>query len=1155
MIDIVLQKFKNGEKILKVEGVSNLSSKAFFLARLYKAASQQVMIITSGQGEADELLADINFFLNLDSEFQTPNPKLYYFPPWELLPYEPISPDKDISGERLKTLSNLIALNRNFILFVPVESIVQRIISKDVLRDTILKFSTGDLLKRDIILEYLVNGGYKGSDMVEDKGEFSIRGGIFDIYPPDSDNPFRIEFTGDEIESIREFDPSTQRSLRIINEVRIVPARELLLKKNTIVNGIARIKKLNILNELKERIIDNIKNGLQFPGIERLTPYFCERMDTIFDYIPPDTIVILDEPSSVYNKIDNFWELIKKEYKQSMKRGDISPHPLDLYISEDDLKIKLESGFNIQFNELKLSDDNSVIHSAIEPLESFRGNFDLFLNNLNNWLTYKFKVVIVSHTVGQAERLKEILAENELGAEIECGVRGAECGINSELQTPNSKLIIVVGRLSRGIVISSERLVFITEEDIFGQSRKLKIKKRVKSGIFSTGLRDLKVGDYIVHEEYGIGQYLGVKDMNIDDVSEEFLEIEYADNEKLYISMDGLKFIQKYAGSGDITPSLDKLGSTSWSKTKARVKKSIREMAKELLRVYATREIINGFAFSPDIHWHREFADSFEYEETDDQMQTIQDVMADMEKNKPMDRLICGDVGYGKTEIAMRAAFKSVFDGKQVAILVPTTILAQQHFQTFTDRFHSFPVKIEVLSRFKGRGEQKKIISRLASGDVDILIGTHRLLQKDIQFKDLGLLIIDEEQRFGVTHKERLKKFRETVDALTLTATPIPRTLHMAFAGIRDLSVIETPPQNRIAIKTFVRKFSDEIIKQAIIREMDRMGQTFFVHNKVESIFSISKYLQKLVPDARISVIHGQMHEKDMENIMLRFINHEYDILVCTTIIESGLDIPAANTIIINRADKLGLAQLYQLRGRVGRERHQAYAYFMIPGEDVISETARKRLRAIEELSELGAGFKLATKDMEIRGAGNMLGPEQSGYITSVGFDLYCKLMEDTIRELKGEFIEEEIKPSMRLSIKGYIPKEYVTDLNQRLDIYKKIDTLETSEDVNGLSGELKDRYGDMPEPVEILLSTTELKILLKRIKIIRMDISDNRITLTFNKSTPLSADKIMGFISQDPKKIKFLSEDTIQLFTGNGDWRKRYNDIRNSLQIFASAC
>src|SRR3990170_2977055 len=592
--------------------------------------------------------------------------------------------------------------------------------------------------------------------------------------------------------------------------------------------------------------------------------------------------------------------------------------------------------------------------------------------------------------------------------------------------TPNSKLIIVVGKLSKGIIIPPEKLVFITEEDIFGPSRKLKREKRAKRESFSIGLGDLKIGDYVVHVDYGIGQYIGTKDISADGVFEEFLDIEFADSEKLYIPMEKLKFIQKYTGSGSVTPPLDKLGGTSWAKTKERIKKSIREMARDLLKIYATREIVKGFAFTPDAHWHGEFADSFEYEETEDQLQAISDVIADMEKNKPMDRLICGDVGYGKTEVAIRAAFKAVFDGKQVALLCPTTILAQQHFQTFNTRFHSFPIKIEVLSRFRTKKEQAGIISGLENGGIDIVIGTHRLLQGDIKFKDLGLLIIDEEQRFGVSHKEKLKKLRETLDVLTLTATPIPRTLHMALAGTRDLSIIETPPQNRIAIKTFVRKFGDEIIRQALLREMDRGGQTFFVHNRVESIYSMAKYVQSLVPNARTAVIHGQMHEREMEKVMIEFVNGGYDVLVCTAIIESGLDIPAANTIIINHADKFGLAQLYQLRGRVGRERHQAYAYLLISLEDILSGSARERLMAIEEL----------------------------------------------------------VEPSMKLRMKGYLPKEYVSDLNQRLDIYKRIDILETVEDVNPLRDELKDRYGVMPEPAEILLSTAELRILSRNLKI-----------------------------------------------------------------------
>jgi transcription-repair coupling factor (superfamily II helicase) len=1177
-IDSIIQSLKNGKRFFMVEGVHDPSSKAFLIAYLHKAVTMPIMIITSRQDDAEELLVNIDFFLRSQMELRSnlktglQLPLIYNLPPWEILPYEPVSPDKDISGERLKVMGSLTSsvseadsVSRSFVLLVPAESVIQRVIPKEILNNAVLRLGLGDSLERDIISESLVVGGYRRSDIVEDKGEFSIRGGILDIYPPDSQNPFRIEFMADTVESIREFDPSTQRSIREVKDVKIVPARELILRKDILERGIGTIKGWSGDGE---DIVKRLESGLPVPGVERLSPFFYEKMDTIFDYVPSDTVIIVDEPSLLYKKIEDFWKLVEREYRESMLRGDLSPPPADLFVSENELRGLFELRYTIQLNSLKLSEEDVCTIFDIEPVEQFKGDFDLFLKSVNIWLMNGFKVIIVSHTEGQAERLKEILAENGLGAELEIGLRGQEVmGAGSFTRTLKplnpQPLQIMIGRLSKGIMISSERLVFISEEDIFGPARKLKVKKRAKRESFSTGLRDLTIGDYVVHVEHGIGQYLGTRDIRISGIEEEFLEIEYEGSEKLYIPMDGLGLIQKYIGGGGIKPPLDKLGGLSWGRTKERIKRSIREMAKELLTISATREIVKGFAFSPDTHWHKEFADSFEYDETEDQIQAILDVVADMERDKPMDRLICGDVGYGKTEVAMRGAFKSVFDGKQAALLVPTTILAQQHFQTFTDRFHSFPIKIEVLSRFRSRKEQDSIIRELANGGVDIVIGTHRLLQKDVKFKDLGLVIIDEEQRFGVAHKERLKKLRETVDVLTLTATPIPRTLHLALAGVRDLSIIETPPQNRLAIKTFIKKFSDEIIRQAFVREMDRGGQIFFVHNRVESIYSIARYIQNLVPNVRIAVIHGQMHERDMEEIMLQFIDREYDCLLCTTIIESGLDIPAANTIIINRADKLGLAQLYQLRGRVGRDRHQAYAYLLIPGEDILSETMRKRLIAIEELSDLGSGFRLAERDMEIRGAGNLLGTEQSGQIAAVGFDLYCKLMEETVRELKGEGVNEEIEPSLRLMVKGYIPKEYIGDLNQRLDMYKKIDMVITSEDVNIVRDELRDRYGDIPEPVEILLSTAELKILSKELKIEKVDLSGGRITLTFNKATPVSADNFIKFINKGSKGsagsgwkgMKFLSGDTVQLFIGDGDWRRRYADIKKGLQMLSSAC
>jgi transcription-repair coupling factor (superfamily II helicase) len=659
----------------------------------------------------------------------------------------------------------------------------------------------------------------------------------------------------------------------------------------------------------------------------------------------------------------------------------------------------------------------------------------------------------------------------------------------------------------------------------------------------------LNPGDYIVHLDYGIGIYRGTTILKVGAEESEFLSLEFADHDKVYVPIDALHLVQKYLGTGGEPPALSKLGSGAWKRTKRRVKAAIREIAQELLRLYAAREVKPGFAFSPDMHWHQEFTEAFEFEETEDQMHAIEDVKADMEKPHPMDRLVCGDVGYGKTEVALRSAFKAVTDGKQVAMLVPTTILALQHWHTFTRRFAPYPITVEMLSRFRPAVEQKKVIEGLRTGTVDIVIATHRLLQKDVAFKNLGLLIIDEEHRFGVAHKERLKQRYTQVDVLTLTATPIPRTLHLSMVGIRDMSVIETPPPNRLAVRTYVLKFGEAVIQEAITRELERGGQVFFVHNRIESIGAMYRYLQRIVPQARIAVAHGQLPEQQLERVMIRFINRDIDVLLCTTIIESGLDIPSANTIIINRADRFGLAQLYQLRGRVGREQRQAYAYLLIPGERTLAGLPWERLKAMLEFADLGSGLRLAMRDLEIRGAGNILGVQQSGHIGAVGFDLYCKLMEEAIRELKGEQVEEEKELQVVLKIGGYIPKDYIPHTSQRLDLYQRLYAVDHEEALAELRAEIIDRFGALPEAVEKLLHLVELRALARQLGVLKIERRQQTVVLMFDPATPVPPEKIVALLHEHQRTLRFIPENSLELHLTQDAWPAVCNAVKKVLQ------
>ncbi|MBC8284942.1 MAG: transcription-repair coupling factor [Nitrospinae bacterium] len=1114
--------FESGQKVA-VEGLRGAAS-AYFISRLHQLEKgRPVLIVTSDQNSAESLLEDLKYFFH----YMNLNTKPLSFPSWELLPYEPLSPLNEISGERLEILNRLWK-SENLFLVAPVEAIMQTVIPRNSLQKNVFTLRTNDELEREFLEASLADNGFIRSPLVENRCEFSVRGDIVDFFQSGADNPVRIEFFGDTIESIREFDIFSQISTNKLKSIDILPVRELCLGNAEIQNGLKKILKrseeMGLEDSKTKETQEKIENLGFFSGMEFLAPFFFDSRETIFDYLPPNTVIALDEPDLLNEKSRQFEDLIQSEYNNCIDKGLVSSAPEELFLSTEELEVKFKAFHGpVILNSLKVTGEDAFTNTVeIRQIPQMVGNLDLFSEQILRWQNGEQKVVIVAPTKGQVRRIHELMNEMELEVDVD------------------------IGRLSEGFHFKSSNLVFVAEHEIFGRTHKHRHRRKSNSQSFQRGLKDLKKGDYLVHIDYGIGLYLGTKEIKTGLGSGEFLHIQYADDEKLYLPMEGLGFVQKYVGGSEAPPPLSKMGGIAWKRQKKKAKQAIEEMAGDLLKHYASREMAKGHSYSTNTLLVREFADSFEYEETDDQLKAIEEVENDLENDKPTDRLICGDVGYGKTEVAMRAAFKVVLDKKQVAVLVPTTILAQQHLQTFQERFKEYPVTIDMVNRFRTPREQKVTLEKLKKGEVDIIIGTHRLLSKDVEFASLGLIVVDEEQRFGVKHKEKLKKLRNSIDILTLTATPIPRTLHFSLMGVRDLSVIETPPLDRLAVKTFIRKFSEEVIREAILREVDRGGQVFFVHNKIHSIHSIAELIRRLVPGVRIDIAHGRLPEHQLENVMKNFLDKKVDVLLSTSIVESGLDIPSANTIIINRADQFGLAQLYQLRGRVGRYKHQAYAYLLIPGTDALSKEARKRLTAMEELSELGAGFQLAARDMEIRGVGNMLGSDQSGHIASVGFDLYCKLVEDMVKDIRGEKVEPRIETEIDLMIKGYIPNEYVPDLNQRLELYRRIQLTGNKNECFELSREMVDRYGPHPEPVEKLMALLEIRVFCQLLHISKAKMKNRELFLTLLPTTPLSPETLASLFDE---RLKMISEFQIGILLDRKGWKSDFKAISNYLQ------
>ena len=1121
------REIQSGTRIVCLSGLTSIAAKAFVLSKLQIETGRLFAVITESNSEMEKWNADLAYFVN-DDEFN-----LVSLPSFEADPYSGVSPHAETQERRALALWQLRQRNSNFVV-MSARSLIQRTVTPHEIAALGCGLDRDGDFPPDELIKKLIAGGYVREDPIFGPGQFSLRGGIVDVWSPDAESPVRIEFFGDTVESIRAFDADTQLSTGQLSNIAIAPMREVAVSPQDLKDwaffASEQFSDDKFNRNLKDRT-DFAAEGEPFSGWEFLIPLVKPLKGTVFDHLS-DCVFVIDEPTAVEHLLTTHYENVNNNFAAMIESGEVGLAPDELFITPEDLRIKLEKTSTLELRALgKKAAGTDEEFSVSEKMKAkplflfpasakateielqsrstrrFHGNIAAFVTELGsrsktNGLQNRTEILV--QTPGMAERIREILREYDTSLDAD---------------------LIHIGDVSSGFEMPTFGLTLYTEEDIFGEitneaePRNFKStpqKRKSKLGAFVSDFRDLKIGDYVVHVDHGIGRFDGLQTISSQGAEREFMLLIYADDAKLFVPVERMDLVSRYSSGEATSPALDRLGGLGWQKTKAKAKRAMRDMADELLKLYAERKLVRGHAFPPDAPWQHEFEDAFPYDLTVDQATAIEDTKTDMEAATPMDRLIIGDVGYGKTEVAMRAAFKAVMDGKQAAVLTPTTVLAYQHYETFKKRFAAFPVKVDLLSRFRSSKEQKAVAESAGKGEVDVLIGTHRILSTDVKLPKLGLVVVDEEHRFGVSHKEKLKQLKKKVDVLTLSATPIPRTLNMSLLGMRDMSVIETPPRDRLAINTQVVQFSESVIRSAIELELARNGQVFFIHNRVESIQPIAALIQKIVPNARIAIGHGQMNEKEMEQVMLDFIDYKYDILVATTIIENGIDIPRANTIIINRADNYGLSQLYQLRGRVGRSNRRAYAYLLIPSELELTPIARRRLSAIREFSDLGAGFRLAALDLELRGAGNILGGQQSGHLDALGFDLYTKMLERTIAELRGDEIADETSVSINLGVDVSIPKDYIAEASQRLRTYKRISSAESEETLTQIHAEVEDRYGRIPRSVESLFEYARLRKLAERMAIISIDKTADGVAIKLGEAARVSPDKLMEFLQEN---------------------------------------
>ncbi|MFZ5898269.1 MAG: transcription-repair coupling factor [Bacillota bacterium] len=1089
---------------------------------------EPLLVVVPGEKEALTVVEDLGQLL--------PGRGVFLFSPWEFIPFKVLAYSKHVAANRLRVLEALARGGRNVVVVAPVDALARKVMPARALKEAILELAVGQEWDLDALRGKIVELGYEHAALVEGEGQFSSRGGIIDVFPMTMDYPVRIEFFGDEIDSLRVFDPETQRSEAHVRSLSITPVHELVMSEEEWARGyatlsgdlksqVARLRKAG-KNEAAERLEETVGETLAliearryFYGIEEYLDYFYPNAPSIFSYLPPGTRVVITDPERTSETAASLERQRVQGYGGLFESGQVLPRQFKVYLSWGEVRDQLR-GFPIIYSSFLpqvsyLPEPEQARELVVKGIAGWPGKPEALIEDLRLWRKRGYAVGLLAGTQERARKLVQTLRRG-----------GLEAFVNPDLDAlVPGNVAVAPGKLNEGFEIPDAGLVVLTEKEIYGKKlydrkRPFKLKKKSLEEL------DLKPGDYVVHLTHGIGRYLGIQQLEIGGIRREYLQLAYQGDDKLYVPTDQLGVLQKYVGAEGEVPRLSKLGGSDWTRTKRRVREAVQEMAQELIELYAERQSLKGYAFPPDTPWQAEFEAAFPYQETPDQLTAIAQIKKDMEKDLPMDRLLCGDVGYGKTEVAMRAAFKAVSGGKQVALLVPTTVLAQQHFNTFKERFAGYPVTIEMLSRFRSPREQREIVAGLARGGIDIVIGTHRLVQEDVVFKNLGLVVVDEEQRFGVMQKERLKIRYPNVDVLTLTATPIPRTLYMSLLGIRDTSLLETPPQDRFPVQTYVLEEDPVIIREAINRELSRGGQVYFVHNRVHDLDRVAAWVQRLVPDARVAMAHGQMREDQLEQVMLDFIDGKFDILVCTTIIESGLDIPNVNTLIVKESDQFGLAQLYQLRGRVGRSNRLAYAYLTFRRDKILNEAAEKRLAAIRDFTDFGSGYKLAKKDLEIRGAGSLLGTEQHGNISVVGFEMYCRLLEEAVRELKGEKREEEVDALVELPITAFLPDEYVGDEEQKIRLYHALATVRQKEEVDELAEELRDRFGEHPQPVRNLLAVARIRAAARQLRIKHITRQGLFYRFTFAPTARLDGDRLIALAQSLPNKLRFKEDN-----------------------------
>ncbi len=1163
LIDFV----SKGAKSLHITGLREPSA-ALLAAQIALKLKAPVLCVTASESQAAMLAQDMELFCQYDEEKNAQLP-VYYYPGYEIPPYTPLSPDPATTAQRLDALYHISTATTPYIITSSAEALLRKVMPANALNDTAELIIAGEEIDQAELLASLVEAGYEQLNLVQNAGDFSLRGDILDIFPPGFSYPIRLNFFGDFVETIKLFDPITQRSVREIDEAEIIPVSDVLFAANDTDKKIFQNRLRRAASEFNwqsdelEVLSEKIDQNIKFPGIEFFLPLFHEKLVEPTSYLPPNTLILLIDPPAVKRSCDLVQERISANFAAATAEQSIIIPPDQLFQNHSNL-INRFSDFKVcELHEFEtISRSNHLINdetpgqspasakeqsSDSQSIKINSGNHSLLkqhldlqrkkhgllpplVQNIRDWLSQGDNIHIACCSKRHQDHLGQMLGNYDLTI-------AKHDRPSKNLQDGKGIIHLYPHPLSAGFDLLDEQIHFLSETELFGENRLLGPKKKKRgrtSDAPPINFEQLQIGDIVVHSAHGLGIYDGIINMKMADNASDFMQISYKDNDKLYVPMDRINTVSKYNGISDKIPAITRLGSKSWSKAKKKVHEAVWKVAQDLLNLYARRQTEKGTVFSRPDSLFQEFEESFPYDETPGQIKAINDIIEDLASERCMDRLVCGDVGFGKTEVATRAAFKVVCDGYQVAILVPTTILAEQHAQTLQERFAGFPVTVDCLNRFRSPAEQRQIVKNLKNGKIDIIVGTHRLLSKDIAFTKLGLLIIDEEHRFGVTHKERLKKLRIGVDVLTLTATPIPRTLQLSLLGVRDLSLIQTPPRHRRMVKTFVAEYDDLVIKEAIVRELQRGGQVFLVHNRVQSIHDIAFKVQKLVPDARIAVAHGQMPGKNLEDIMVDFIHHDIDVLICTTIIESGLDIPNANTIIINRADRMGLAGIYQLRGRVGRSSEQAYAYLLVPSMEHISKDAKQRMRALMEHNELGGGFKLAMSDLQIRGGGNILGESQSGNIAAVGYDLYLDLLQQTVEDLKRQAskgdspVEVEIDPEINLNLSAFIHEKYIPDPDQRYIAYRRIAAIRSAEDSQDLENEFIDRYGKLPIETKNLLETVSLKEELKPLKITKLEQGPGNLVFSFANGTPVSPQQILIYIKTNPTTCRLLPDSRL---------------------------